>query len=37
MDFQLVSDYRPRGDQGRGPGDVLWELVERYGRWKEAA
>lgn len=26
-----------RGDQGRGPGDVLWELVERYGRWKEAA
>ncbi len=26
-----------RGDQGRGPGDVLWEMVERYGRWKEAA
>ncbi|MGD0289354.1 MAG: LPS export ABC transporter permease LptF [Candidatus Binataceae bacterium] len=26
-----------RGDQGRGPGDVVWELVERYGRWKEAA
>jgi lipopolysaccharide export system permease protein len=26
-----------RGDQGRGPGDVLWEMVERYGRRKEAA
>ncbi len=26
-----------RGDQGRGPGDVVWEWVERYGRWKEAA
>ena len=26
-----------RGDQGRGPGDVLWEMVERYGHWKEAA
>src|SRR5271167_3898480 len=26
-----------RGDQGRGPSDVLWEMVERYGRWKEAA
>ena len=26
-----------RGDQGRGPGDVMWEWVERYGRWKEAA
>ncbi|HVC44873.1 MAG TPA: LPS export ABC transporter permease LptF [Candidatus Binataceae bacterium] len=26
-----------RGDQGRGPGDVLWDLFERYGRWKEAA
>ena len=26
-----------RGDQARGPGDVLWEMVERYGRWREAA
>jgi lipopolysaccharide export system permease protein len=26
-----------RGDQGGGPGDVLWEMVERYGRWREAA
>jgi lipopolysaccharide export LptBFGC system permease protein LptF len=26
-----------RGEQGRGPGDALWELVERYGRWKDAA
>jgi lipopolysaccharide export system permease protein len=26
-----------RGDQGRGPGDLLWEMVERYGRWREAA
>jgi hypothetical protein len=25
------------GDQGRGPGDLLWEMVERYGRWREAA
>lgn len=24
------------GDQGRGPGDLLWEMVERYGRWREA-
>ncbi len=26
-----------RGDQGRGPGDLLWEWVERYGHRKEAA
>jgi lipopolysaccharide export system permease protein len=26
-----------RGDQGRGPADLVWEWVERYGRWKEAA
>jgi lipopolysaccharide export system permease protein len=26
-----------RGEHGRGAGDVLWELVERIGRWKEAA
>ncbi len=22
-----------RGDQGRGPGDLLWDLVERFERW----
>jgi len=26
-----------RGDEGRGPGDFIWDLVERYGRQKEAA
>jgi lipopolysaccharide export system permease protein len=26
-----------RGDEGRGPGDFIWDLVERYGRRKEAA
>jgi lipopolysaccharide export system permease protein len=26
-----------RGDEGRGPSDLRWEMVERYGRWKEAA
>ncbi|HVA81576.1 MAG TPA: LPS export ABC transporter permease LptF [Candidatus Binataceae bacterium] len=26
-----------RGDQGRGPGDLLWEWVERYSHRKEAA
>ena len=26
-----------RGDQGRGPGDALWDLFERFGRWREAA
>jgi lipopolysaccharide export system permease protein len=24
-----------RGDQGRGPGDILWDLVERFGRTTE--
>jgi hypothetical protein len=23
-------------DQGRGPGDLIWDLIERYGH-KEAA
>jgi lipopolysaccharide export system permease protein len=33
----FLRSAKDRGDQGRGPGDLLWELVERYGRWKEAA
>jgi lipopolysaccharide export system permease protein len=32
--YRSASD---RGDQGRGPGDILWELVERYERRSEAA
>jgi lipopolysaccharide export system permease protein len=26
-----------RGDQGRGPGDFIWDLVERYERSRQAA
>ena len=26
-----------RGDQGRGPGDIIWDLVERYERSRQAA
>jgi lipopolysaccharide export system permease protein len=26
-----------RGDQGRGPGDLIWDLVERYERSRQAA
>ncbi len=26
-----------RGDQGRGPTDILWEWFERLGHWREAA
>jgi len=26
-----------KGDQGRGPGDVIWDLVERYERSRQAA
>jgi lipopolysaccharide export system permease protein len=32
--YRSASDL---ADQGRGPGDILWELVERYERRKEAA
>ncbi|MGH7986489.1 MAG: LPS export ABC transporter permease LptF [Candidatus Binataceae bacterium] len=30
--YRSASDL---GDQGRGPGDILWDLVERYERRKE--
>src|SRR5262249_7774357 len=26
-----------RGDQGRGPGDLLWDMVERFEKSREAA
>jgi len=26
-----------KGDQGRGPGDIIWDLVERYERSRQAA
>jgi lipopolysaccharide export system permease protein len=26
-----------KGDEGRGPGDFIWDLAERFGRRKEAA
>jgi len=26
-----------RGDQGRGPGDLLWDLIERFERRRVAA
>jgi hypothetical protein len=26
-----------RGDQGRGAGDFLWDLIERYERRREVA
>jgi lipopolysaccharide export system permease protein len=32
--YRSASD---RGDQGRGPGDILWDLVERFERRREAA
>jgi lipopolysaccharide export system permease protein len=32
--YRAASD---KGDQGRGPGDILWDLVERYERSRQAA
>jgi lipopolysaccharide export system permease protein len=32
--YRAASD---RGDQGRGPGDLIWDLVERYERSRAAA
>jgi lipopolysaccharide export system permease protein len=32
--YRSASD---RGDAGRGPGDVIWDLVERYERSRQAA
>ena len=32
--YRAASD---KGDQGRGPGDVIWDLVERYERSRQAA
>jgi len=26
-----------RGDQGRGPGDLLWDLIERFERRRAPA
>ncbi|HYB91933.1 MAG TPA: LPS export ABC transporter permease LptF [Candidatus Binataceae bacterium] len=33
----FVRAATDKGNQGRGPGDVLWDLVERYGRSRQAA
>jgi lipopolysaccharide export system permease protein len=32
--YRAASD---RADQGRGPGDIIWDLVERYERSRQAA
>ena len=32
----FVRAAQDKGNQGRGPGDVIWDLVERYGRKKAA-
>jgi hypothetical protein len=32
--YRSASD---RADQGRGPGDIIWDLVERYERSRQAA
>ncbi len=32
--YRAASD---RGNQGRGPGDLIWDLVERYERSRQAA
>jgi len=33
----FVRAAQDKGNQGRGPGDVLWDLVERWGRSRQAA
>ncbi len=33
----FIRAAEDQGDQGRGPGDLLWELVERYGRSRQPA
>ncbi|MGO9451635.1 MAG: LPS export ABC transporter permease LptF [Candidatus Binataceae bacterium] len=33
----FVRAAQDRGNQGRGPGDFIWDLVERYERKKQAA
>ena len=33
----FVRAASDKGNQGRGPGDVLWDFVERYGRSRQAA
>lgn len=33
----FVRAAQDRGNQGRGPGDFLWDLVERYERRRQAA
>ncbi|MGD1028271.1 LPS export ABC transporter permease LptF [Candidatus Binatus soli] len=32
--YRAASD---KGDQGRGPGDIIWDLVERFERSRQAA
>jgi lipopolysaccharide export LptBFGC system permease protein LptF len=32
--YRAASD---RSDQGKGPGDIIWDLVERYERSRQAA
>jgi hypothetical protein len=33
----FVRAAQDRGNQGRGPGDIIWDLVERYERSRKAA
>jgi hypothetical protein len=32
--YRAASD---RGDQGRGPGDLIWDFVERFERSRQPA
>ena len=33
----FVRAAQDKGNQGRGPGDIIWDLVERYERTRKAA
>jgi len=33
----FIRAAQDRGNQGRGPGDIIWDLIERYERKKQAA
>jgi hypothetical protein len=33
----FVRAAQDKGNQGRGPGDIIWDLVERYERSRKAA
>jgi hypothetical protein len=33
----FIRAAQDKGNQGRGPGDILWEFVERYEKNRAAA